>query len=1084
MTPTLECISIEKNYQNIHTFNAMHLVLFLFIALLNLNRVSNVVGSCIAWDFDACAKTCGGGTQFAVVKKCPTTNGSTSFVCETVSASCMTHKCKNDWDDWGECSATCGGGERSRSNSTGTTQTIPCNTQSCTVNDGNASCEADVVLVVENSGFITETGYYAMRQLAADILRALPEGFHVGIIVYSGKTTVLQPIAKSTDALLESLMAEPYTGGASSRTAALEALLDLFTSGGRPGVPNKAIFFSDAQPVIRQECMGELMQAVKDAGIEMFVVGTRGLLGVPERQEKWLKSIASEPMDDHIFLASEPGITSTVMTKILEPLCGVSVVSDEDTMYSTSRLMAAALNYSTTFTLTCRPQTPWSECSETCGLSGTRSSDTTCQLDTADGDTVESSTYSLYEECFVECPTEAPPPAQTRTREETTIPSAVSSTESPVPTTKLPVPTTESPVTTTESPVTTPDAGQGGETERITSEEKETTMTASPVTPTESAVSSTESPVSSTESPITTTESPVPTIESPVTTTESPVTTTESPVPTTDAGQGGETERITTEEKETTSTAAEVETTTTVPDVETTSTTTPTPTTTPVDTTTTTCCDTTSSIPGSTAAEVETTTTVPDVETTSTTTPTPTTTPVDTTTTCCDTTTSTPESTAAEVETTTTVPDVETTSTTTPTPTTTPVDTTTTTCCDTTSSTPESTAAEVETTTTVPDVETTSTTTPTPTTTPVDTTTTCCDTTTSTPGVEPDCSRCDYTKGQIWLRDSHDCHKYYICEKITTWGNRWYWTYHHVTCGQLYWDLSRLTCTRTKQPGCDVQPAVIRPPDVNKHAPCSYSTVRDNRRIFKSRVNGMRQTCGDGMEFDDSDDQCACIVLSAIEPNCADELLLHFPYDKHFDDVTCHHAKGYAYGDGKVRIVNDDVRGRVAEFDGASHLQVPFMRNWFKDKHVTGLTVALWFRQNSATDGLVGLVDNGDCIEDATFLIHARQSGQAENIVVGIDTESWHLVVAENTYVADGDWHHVTLVYDVNNVKMYYDTELVSQALTSGVIENRQNPMNVGSYGGSAKKGEDPGYFKGRIDELHIYTRALSMNEIKALAAV
>ena len=75
------------------------------------------------------------------------------------------------------------------------------------------------------------------------------------------------------------------------------------------------------------------------------------------------------------------------------------------------------------------------------------------------------------------------------------------------------------------------------------------------------------------------------------------------------------------------------------------------------------------------------------------------------------------------------------------------------------------------------------------------------------------------------------------------------------------------------------------------------------------------------------------------------------------------------------------------------------MRNWFKDKHVTGMTVALWFRQNSATDGLVGLVDNGDCIEDATFLIHARQSGQAENIVVGIDTESWHLVVAENTYV-------------------------------------------------------------------------------------
>ncbi|KAI0235885.1 hypothetical protein LSAT2_013572 [Lamellibrachia satsuma] len=81
---------------------------------------------------------------------------------------------------------------------------------------------------------------------------------------------------------------------------------------------------------------------------------------------------------------------------------------------------------------------------------------------------------------------------------------------------------------------------------------------------------------------------------------------------------------------------------------------------------------------------------------------------------------------------------------------------------------------------------------------------------------EPDCTRCDYTKGQIWLPDSQNCHDYYICEKVDTWLGRWYWTYHHVSCGLLYWDQSRLTCTPIIQPGCQDQvPEVVVQPDLS-----------------------------------------------------------------------------------------------------------------------------------------------------------------------------------------------------------------------------------------------------------------------------
>ena len=60
----------------------------------------------------------------------------------------------------------------------------------------------------------------------------------------------------------------------------------------------------------------------------------------------------------------------------------------------------------------------------------------------------------------------------------------------------------------------------------------------------------------------------------------------------------------------------------------------------------------------------------------------------------------------------------------------------------------------------------------------------------------------------------------------------------------------------------------------------------------------------------------------SVEGPCEDGLLLDFPFHSNFDDVTCHHANAYSYGDGKVRIVDDNVRSRVAEFDGESHLQV------------------------------------------------------------------------------------------------------------------------------------------------------------------
>ena len=55
---------------------------------------------------------------------------------------------------------------------------------------------------------------------------------------------------------------------------------------------------------------------------------------------------------------------------------------------------------------------------------------------------------------------------------------------------------------------------------------------------------------------------------------------------------------------------------------------------------------------------------------------------------------------------------------------------------------------------------------------------------------DPDCARCDFTKGQIWLEDRNNCHMYHICEPLVDGDYR----IHHATCGEHFWDQAFHTC--------------------------------------------------------------------------------------------------------------------------------------------------------------------------------------------------------------------------------------------------------------------------------------------------
>ncbi|KAI0233142.1 hypothetical protein LSAT2_016582 [Lamellibrachia satsuma] len=348
--------------------------------------------------------------------------------------------------------------------------------------------------------------------------------------------------------------------------------------------------------------------------------------------------------------------------------------------------------------------------------------------------------------------------------------------------------------------------------------------------------------------------------------------------------------------------------------------------------------------------------------------------------------------------------------------------------CPTTTTTEPTSTTEPTTTTTVPTTSTTgqttstvpTTTTTTPTTTTTVPTTTTTVPTTATAGPYPDCARCNYTKGQVWFPDPDNCHLYYICDKIDRMDGSWYFRIYHPTCGQLAWDQERLTCVRSNA-------------------------------------------------------------------NCTDAVVEYTPPSTtfvNFDDITCHNAKGYSYGDGEVQIVFDSVRNQnVAEFDGKSRIEVAFMRNWLQDQNQRAWTVTAWVNRVPGPFDYVGIVDNGDCKDSASFLLYGNVDASAApcaygGIAAGNGFPATETGRAMN--VPYGVWVHLAVVYDGSSVSLFVDgvrQNTLSSSL-AGAMLNTQNPLYVGMQGCCD---DIPGYFKGRIDDVRVYTVALNAAEILAM---
>jgi hypothetical protein len=144
--------------------------------------------------------------------------------------------------------------------------------------------------------------------------------------------------------------------------------------------------------------------------------------------------------------------------------------------------------------------------------------------------------------------------------------------------------------------------------------------------------------------------------------------------------------------------------------------------------------------------------------------------------------------------------------------------------------------------------------------------------------------------------------------------------------------------------------------------------------------------------------------------------------------------------------------------------------------NVPYLTISVWVNwfMFFPDSGGHAIISNSNNAQDG-YMLYQAVSSPYNRIRTFVYTSSI-VTLDSNSLLDNNKWYHVVLTYDGSFINLYINGVLDNQKAQSGTIKATTNPFIIGStYTGAGYK------FKGIIDEVLIYNRALSEDEIKAI---
>ena len=184
--------------------------------------------------------------------------------------------------------------------------------------------------------------------------------------------------------------------------------------------------------------------------------------------------------------------------------------------------------------------------------------------------------------------------------------------------------------------------------------------------------------------------------------------------------------------------------------------------------------------------------------------------------------------------------------------------------------------------------------------------------------------------------------------------------------------------------------------------------------------------------------------------------------------------------DGEARFVPGRM-GQAASFDGKTYMQggdvAGFDSNGYQDDP---FTMAAWIYPTAATGAIV--TKSADVTEPGGYGLQLKD-GKVQFNYVNDWVDDGIRIESEKTLDLN-QWHQVTLTYDgtrfAKGMQLYVDGEAWKFKAFVDDINNstplKRDPLRIGAGGGPQNR------FRGSIEDVRIYKRALSAGEAKVLA--